>query len=314
MKKIYTAILTALLTIATYAQSPHAARLYGMTQYGSYYKKGSLFHYTPSTNAFITDHNFQIKAKGRTPKCEIITGNNGKFYGTTTDGGDYNAGVLFEWDSITSGYKDIYNFTGMDGKDARGGMVLYNNKLYGTTNLGGANNSGVIYEYDITANAYTKKIDLDSATGRNPTGSMIVLNNIFYGFTSSGGAHNKGVLFQWDPTTNIYTKKFDFTGSNGRSPLYNNLIEISGVIGVKEYVNKKSILVYPNQSIGLFTIELKIKARVIITDVLGKNIYDQWLDAGKQKVDIQDQLNGVYFVNVQEVSGNTFTDKIIISK
>jgi uncharacterized repeat protein (TIGR03803 family) len=219
MKKIYTTILITLLTIVAYSQSPHAARLYGMTQYGSYYKKGSIFHYTPSTNTFITDHNFQIKAKGRAPKCELVTGNNGRYYGTTTAGGDYDGGVLFEWDSVTSVYKDVYNFTGIDGKDARGGMVLYNNKLYGTTNLGGANNSGVIYEYDIAANTYTKKIDLDSANGRNPTGSMIVLNNIFYGFTSSGGAHDKGVLFQWDPTTNSYTKKFDFDSIKGSNPV-----------------------------------------------------------------------------------------------
>ena len=189
------------------AQSPHAARLYGMTQYGSYYSKGFIFHYTPGTHTFTTDYSFQIKVKGRTPKCEMVTGNNGKYYGTTTAGGNYNAGVLFEWDSVTNVYNDLHHFTGIDGRDARGGMVLYNNKLYGSTNEGGANNYGVIYEWDIAANTYSKKIDLDSAGGRNPTGSLTVVNNIFYGFTSSGGVHDKGVLFEWNPATNVYSKK-----------------------------------------------------------------------------------------------------------
>ena len=161
-------IITLLLTGSISAQSPHAARLYGMTQYGSPYNKGSIFHFTPGANTFTTDYNFRIKAKGRTPKCEMVSGNNGRYYGTTTAGGDYNAGVLFEWDSVTGNYKDLHNFTGSDGRDARGGMVLYNNKLYGTTNQGGANNHGVIYEWDIAANTYSKKIDLDIATGRTP--------------------------------------------------------------------------------------------------------------------------------------------------
>ena len=219
IKKIILSIVLLMAILTANAQSPHAARLYGMTQYGSYYTKGSIFYYTPSTNTFTTDYNFQIKAKGRTPKCEIVTGNNGKYYGTTTAGGDYNAGVLFEWDSVTNVYKDLYNFTGSNGKDARGGMVLYNNKLYGTTNEGGANNYGVIYEWDIAANVYTKKIDLDSASGRNPTGSLTVVNNVLYGFTSSGGVNDKGVLFEWNPATNIYTKKFDFDSTKGSNPV-----------------------------------------------------------------------------------------------
>lgn len=215
---LFLAILLICVSNAN-AQSPHAARLYGMTQYGSYNTKGTIFHYTPSTNTFATDYEFKIKAKGRTPKCEIVAGNNGKYYGTTTAGGDYNAGVLFEWDSVTSAYKDLYNFTGSDGRDARGGMVLYNNKLYGTTNEGGANNYGVIYEWDIASNTYAQKIDLDSAGGRNPTGSLTVLNNIFYGFTSSGGANDKGVLFEWNPATNVYSKKFDFDSIKGSNPV-----------------------------------------------------------------------------------------------
>jgi uncharacterized repeat protein (TIGR03803 family) len=219
MKKICTAILITLLTVATYAQSPHAPQLYGMTQYGGNSSKGSIFHYTPSTKTFTTDYHFQVKVKGKTPKCEIVAGNNGKYYGTTTTGGDYNAGVLFEWDSTTSVYKDLYNFTGNDGKDARGGMVLYNNKLYGMTNEGGANNYGVIYEWDIATNTYTKKIDLENAIGSNPTGSLTLLNNIFYGFTSSGGAYDKGVLFEWNPATNVYTKKFDFDSIKGSNPV-----------------------------------------------------------------------------------------------
>ncbi len=227
MKNFFTTIFTAILTIANYAQSPHAAQLYGMTQYGSNNSKGTIFHYTPSTQAYTLDYEFKVKAKGITPKCQIVSGNNGKYYGTTTAGGDYGAGVLFEWDSITSVYKDLYNFTGSDGKDARGGMILYNNKLYGTTNEGGEYNFGVIYEYDITTNICTKKVDMDSINGKNPDGSLALVGNKFYGITHDGGIHNKGVLFEWNPATNIYSKKYDFDSINGSNPV-GRLTEYNG--------------------------------------------------------------------------------------
>ncbi len=213
--------------IATHAQSPHAAQLYGMTQYGGPDHKGSVFHFTPATHAVTTDYDFQVKVKGEIPKCDIVTGNNGKYYGTTTAGGAYGAGVIFEWDSATSTYTELHDFTGADGSDARGGMVLYNGKFYGMTSTGGVNNSGVIYEWDFTANIYTVKIELDSINGKNPGGSLTLAGNKFYGFTQNGGANDCGVLFEWNPATNIYTKDYDFDSINGSYPV-GKLIEYNG--------------------------------------------------------------------------------------
>jgi uncharacterized repeat protein (TIGR03803 family) len=228
MKKIicYTLILITTIFYVK-AQLPHDPQLYGMTQYGGPDHKGSIFHFTPSTQIVTVDYNFPVKVKGTRPKCDIVSGHNGKYYGTTTKGGANDFGVIFSWDSLTSAYNELYDFTGSDGNDARGGMVLYNGKLYGMTDLGGVNNFGVIYECDITANAYTKKYDMDSTNGKNPDGSLTLVGNTFYGFTHNGGTNDKGVLFEWNPATNVYTKKYDFDGINGANPvgklvLYNN--------------------------------------------------------------------------------------------
>jgi uncharacterized repeat protein (TIGR03803 family) len=217
--KINFTIALLLASIAAFAQSPHAAQLYGMTQYGGPDHKGSIFHFTPSTQTVTVDYNFQIKVKGKNPKCDIVTDNNGKYYGTTTRGGTNDFGVLFSWDSISSVYVELYNFTGIDGNDARGAMQLYNGKFYGMTNSGGANNAGVIYEWDIAANTYTKKYDMDSTNGSNPDGSLTLVGNLFYGFTHNGGANNVGVLFSWNPLSNVYTKLYDCTTANGANPV-----------------------------------------------------------------------------------------------
>lgn len=220
MKSLYTTFFFLLIgTLTAIAQSPHAAKLYGMTQYGGTIHNGSIFHFTPETQTITVDYEFQTIVKGKAPKCDIVSGNNGQYYGTTTAGGLNNAGVIFKWDSLTSEYQEIYNFSGIDGNDARGGMVLYNSKLYGMTNLGGIHNSGVIYEWDIVNNIYIKKIDMDSISGKNPIGSLTLIGNLFYGSTISGGTYNKGVLFTYDPTANVYTKVFDFDSISGSNPV-----------------------------------------------------------------------------------------------
>lgn len=219
MKKIYSTAILALSAISLSAQGPHAAKLYGMTQYGGTDHRGTIFHYTPSAHAINVDYEFKVKVKGATPKSGIVTGNNGKYYGTTTAGGSNNAGVIFQWDSVTSVYTELYNFTAGSGMDARGSMVLYNGKFYGMTNAGGAHNFGVIYEWDPVTNVYTDKIDMDSINGKNPDGSLTLVGSRFYGFTRNGGINNKGVLFEWDPATNIYLKKYDFSTASGANPV-----------------------------------------------------------------------------------------------
>jgi len=211
-----------------FAQGPHDVQLYGMTQYGGTAFRGTIFHYTPSTQTYTVDYEFQIKASGKAPKCEIVSGNNGKYYGTTTEGGAFGAGVLFSWDSATGEYQEPYHFRFTeDGADARGGMVLYQGKLYGMTNRGGAHDFGVIYEYNLSTGAFSKKVDFDSTNGRNPQGSLLLADSVFYGFTFAGGSHDKGVLFTWNPASNQLAKKYDFDSAFGANPVgrltpYNN--------------------------------------------------------------------------------------------
>ncbi|MFT3683267.1 MAG: T9SS type A sorting domain-containing protein [Ferruginibacter sp.] len=218
MRKSTLVAVLLFVSVSIRSQSPHAAQLYGMQQFGGAPHKGTIFHYTPSTKTVTIDYEFQVKVKGKSPKCDIVTAN-GKYYGTTTAGGNFDAGVIFEWDSASGNYTEPYHFTGTGGSDARGGMVLYNGKFYGLTNKGGVNDFGVIYEWDFAANAFIKKIDMDSVNGKNPDGSLTLINNKFYGFTRNGGIYNKGVLFEWDPSTNIYTKKFDFDSIKGSGPV-----------------------------------------------------------------------------------------------
>jgi len=56
--------------------------------------------------------------------------------------------------------------------------------------------------------------------------------------------------------------------------------------------------IYPNPSNGLYTIELTAKAEISITNLLGETILTQSVEAGKKAIDLQQQPNGIYFVQV----------------
>jgi PKD repeat protein len=56
--------------------------------------------------------------------------------------------------------------------------------------------------------------------------------------------------------------------------------------------------IYPNPTKGLFTIELNANTQIIITNILGQEILNEKRNAGKQLFDIQNQVNGIYFVKI----------------
>lgn len=222
----YTTLISLLLicvgcgsTLKCMAQGPHDVQLYGMTQYGGVDHKGNIFHFTPSVRQMKEDYQFKYKFRGSNPKGDLVAGNDGKYYGTASAGGAFNAGVIYEWDSISNVVTELYDFTGTDGADPRGAMLHYNSKFYGLTCKGGAHNYGVIYEWDITAQVYTKLYDMDSINGMHPDGSLTLADSVLYGFAHDGGAFNKGVLFEWNLLSNAYTKHFDFDSIKGSHPV-----------------------------------------------------------------------------------------------
>ena len=199
-------------------------KLYGMTQGRGAYSSGVLFEYDPATDTYIKKFDFDGSATGAGPSGSLIEASNGKLYGMTSNGGENDYGVLFEYDPATDIYTKKLDFDGSaSGGHPLGSLIeAGNGKLYGMTYRGGVNNYGVLFEYDLSTDIYTKKLDFDgSTTGSYPRGSLIEAGNgKFYGMTNLGGANNNGVLFEYDPTTDTYTKKLDFDGSTtGSSPL-----------------------------------------------------------------------------------------------
>ncbi len=82
--------------------------LYGTTQYGGKYNKGTVFSYGAAGETVL--HSFGNGADGVSPQSGLVEVN-GALYGTTYEGGDGNRGVVYG--ITTSGTQEVvYSFHG----------------------------------------------------------------------------------------------------------------------------------------------------------------------------------------------------------
>lgn len=188
-------------------------KLYGLTSYGgSTGSSGTLFEFDINTSTFSKKIDLNSHPDGYIPCTKLVNDSNVRLFGTTTHGGAYDAGVIFEYDLTNYTYSKRQDFNPINGARPLAEMIrTANGKLFGMTNLGGVFNMGVIYEYDIASSSFTKKFDLSVSNGGKPYGGLVEHpNGKLYGLTSEGGIYNSGVLFEFDPVTNTYAKKYEF--------------------------------------------------------------------------------------------------------
>jgi len=127
----------------------------------------------------------------------------GKFFGTTSAGGDYDRGTVF---SVTpeGSRTTLVSFSGISGS-AKGdapdaGLVLGpDGNLYGVTASGGTGNYGTIYRIS-TAGVLTTLIEFTGqdgiAMGAVPNELVLAADGSFYATTQAGGAFEHGTVFR----------------------------------------------------------------------------------------------------------------------
>jgi uncharacterized repeat protein (TIGR03803 family) len=135
---------------------------------------------------------------GNTPYAGLVIDKQGNLYGTTSSGGAYNAGTLFEISSAGD-YKVLYNFgrTHADGRNPYS-KLLFDKKgnLYGTTSAGGLGRSycddgcGTVFKF--TASTGKEKVlyrfGSFSGDGLTPYADLVFdVNGNLYGTTIGGG-------------------------------------------------------------------------------------------------------------------------------
>ena len=176
-------------------------KLYGTTQSGGTFNRGTVFQLTTAGKLKIL-YNFDAVANGGIPIGPLLQAIDGKFYGTTTDGGTFGQGVVY---SVTTGgvYKVLHNFqAATEGNTSTSGLVQGSNKfLYGVMSAGGGNGLGTLYKVNTTGTIFTVLHNFDKASGAVPFATPTLhTSGTIYGVTQTGGPTNStyGVVYSFD--------------------------------------------------------------------------------------------------------------------
>ena len=109
-----------------------------------------------STNAGATIFKINTDGSGfRTLQTLTVNGGNSSLvaigstlYGTSSFGGSSGKGQIFQINTDGSGFNVLHNFSGSDGDDPSGNLMLSGSILYGTTKQGGSSGNGVAYSFE----------------------------------------------------------------------------------------------------------------------------------------------------------------------
>ena len=91
----------------------------------------------------------------------------------------------------------------------------------------------------------------------------------------------------------------------------NVTVNVNDCVGIQQLSSAKlNINVYPNPTTGLVTLELNAATQITITNALGQVVYTETVLAGKQTINLKNQNNGLYFMNLKQ-DGKHQTIKVI---
>lgn len=156
-------------------------------------------------------------ADGAYPYAGVISDKVHNLYGTTAQGGNNFAGLVYELKHTKSGWKEsvLYKFTGGADGAAPTGQLVFDKKgnLYGIAN-GGGSGYGTVYELTPSKGRWTFKVihtfqgGNDGIVNIGVSGLVLDKAGHLYGVTEMGGTAGYGTIFElarsgssWKKTT-----------------------------------------------------------------------------------------------------------------
>ena len=183
---------------------------YGTTSFGGDDFSGTVFQVTP-TGDLTTLYAFTDGNDGDIPGGPLVQGNDGNFYGTTSEGGANGGGTVFVM-TPAGILTPLYSFsllsddgyTNTDGAYPAAGLVQgIDGNFYGTTPSGGTYGGGTLFQ--ITPGGVLKTLynfgasdpsTGDYVDGADPLGTLVQDSaGVLHGTTRSGGANDNGTVF-----------------------------------------------------------------------------------------------------------------------
>ncbi len=220
------------------AQGPSAGlihdakgNLYSTTVGGGKYDWGAVFRVS-STGKETVLFSFAGGAAGQNPFAGVVRDAAGNFYGTTSYGGAFNMGTVFEVDR-TGKQTVLHSFTGgPDGGLPFAGLAPDGEDLYGTTESGGSFGNGTVFKVDKGGKVTVVHSFTGGEDGATPFAGLIHdASGNLYGTTANGGAFGGGTVFKMDTAGNeTVLHSFTYFGADGGVPVASVILDAAGNI------------------------------------------------------------------------------------
>jgi uncharacterized repeat protein (TIGR03803 family) len=144
-------------------------------------------------------HSFSF-GDGAAPNA-VIMGTDGRLYGTTRFGGDFNQGSVFRMSADGTGFVTLRLLSGLDGvSPAAAFHQLPDGRLVGTTQGGGMNSHGTVFTMRPDGSNFEVLHAFGGLDGDTPWAPVVAdPRGTLYGTTYRGGPRGGGVVFKLVP-------------------------------------------------------------------------------------------------------------------
>ena len=154
------------------------------------------------------------------PESLLTPHTDGTFFGTTSGGGSYGFGTIFQMTAtgtITRTVEFTSNGTTNKGAKPYAPLIRHSNGIYyGTTGSGGTGNLGTVFAFN-TDGTVTSLVQFTGKSGNykgsSPVGALVEgADGNLYGTTYAGGTDDAGTVFSLTPA-GTFTTLVQFTGN-----------------------------------------------------------------------------------------------------
>jgi uncharacterized repeat protein (TIGR03803 family) len=217
-----------------------AGNLYGTTTKGGTSGHGTVFMLLQATNGTYTEkilRNFGGDPDGSAPVAGVTLDSAGNVYGTTSEGGTYGYGTVFELKKASSWAETIlHSFENLsDGATPYAGLIAGpSGSLLGAATDGGTLGGGTVFELTPSDGKWNFSV-ITSIAGWGIAGSFRNLmfdsaNNTIYATTHCDGDHNAGTAYKLALVDGkwVYTLLFTFNGGDDGKFVFSNLVLSGG--------------------------------------------------------------------------------------
>ncbi len=187
-------------------------KLYGTSRSGGVHGIGAIGAYDFQIDSVVVLKELDYQITGSNISGKFCS-NGDWLYNISSQGGEYNSGVIFAWNQTTNTIIKLYDIIGgQQGYYPLGGMVYLDSVLYGLMSVGGVGNNGgygTLFSWSLRDSSFSVHHHFYNSGGTPISPQLTVVNGKLYG-TATTSNYTEGRIFEFNPITQNFEDIYYF--------------------------------------------------------------------------------------------------------